>query len=129
MVAGSQSGGVGGLTDGVFSIPFKPVRVWMRSTVLLLRRVGNWPALIGLYLLAAAALLLPWPFGAHPAWVYNWEGYTAWRWETYWEAPVGPVVQIWAPNGAALPSPPITRRSAETLASRRIALLAASTSS
>jgi 4-amino-4-deoxy-L-arabinose transferase-like glycosyltransferase len=70
----------------------------MRSIVLLLRRVGNWPALIGLYLLAAAALLLPWPFGAHPAWVYNWEGYTAWRWETYWEAPVGPVVEIWAPN-------------------------------
>ncbi|MBA2598866.1 MAG: glycosyltransferase family 39 protein [Chloroflexia bacterium] len=54
--------------------------------------------LVALYLLAAAALLLPWPFGAHPAWAYNWEGYTAWRWATYWEPPTGPTFDIWAPT-------------------------------
>lgn len=51
-----------------------------------------------LYLLAVIALLSPWPFGALPSWAYNWEGYTAWRWATYWEPPVGPTFEIWAPT-------------------------------
>jgi len=70
----------------------------MRSFTLLLSRAGDWPALIALYLLAAGALLMPWPFGTHPAWAYNWEGYTAWRWATYWEPPTGPTFEIWAPT-------------------------------
>src|SRR5215211_7686551 len=70
----------------------------MRSLALLLRRTGDWPALTALYLLAAAVLLMHWPFGAHPQWAYNWEGYTAWRWATYWEPPIGPTFQIWAPT-------------------------------
>jgi 4-amino-4-deoxy-L-arabinose transferase-like glycosyltransferase len=70
----------------------------MRSFALLVRRTGDWPALIVLYLLAAAALLMPWPFGTHPDWAYNWEGYTAWRWATYWEPPTGPTFEIWAPT-------------------------------
>jgi 4-amino-4-deoxy-L-arabinose transferase-like glycosyltransferase len=70
----------------------------MRSLALLLRRTGDWPALTALYLLAASTLLMPWPFGAHPDWAYNWEGYTAWHWATYWEPPTGPVVEIWAPT-------------------------------
>jgi 4-amino-4-deoxy-L-arabinose transferase-like glycosyltransferase len=41
---------------------------------------------------------MPWPFGTHPDWAYNWEGYTAWRWATYWEPPTGPTVEIWAPT-------------------------------
>jgi hypothetical protein len=53
---------------------------------------------LALYLVAAAALLSPWPFASLPAWAYNWEGYTAWRWSTYWERPVGPTSDIWAPN-------------------------------
>ena len=70
----------------------------MRSLALLLPRTGDWPALTALYLLAAGALLMPWPFGAHPDWAYNWEGYTAWRWATYWEPPTGPTFEIWAPT-------------------------------
>jgi len=70
----------------------------MRSFALLLRRAGDWPALTALYLLAAGALLMPWPFGTHPDWAYNWEGYTAWRWTTYWEPPTGPTFEIWAPT-------------------------------
>jgi 4-amino-4-deoxy-L-arabinose transferase-like glycosyltransferase len=70
----------------------------MRSLTLFLRRTGDRPALTALYLLAVSALLMPWPFGAHPDWAYNWEGYTAWRWATYWEPPTGPVVEIWAPT-------------------------------
>ena len=91
MVAGSQPGNarVGG-DSGVFPLPSPAARTWMRSLALLLRRTGDWPALTALYLLAAGALLMPWPFGAHPDWAYNWEGYTAWRWATYWEPPTGP---------------------------------------
>ena len=70
----------------------------MRLLTLLLRRTGDWPALTALYLLAAGALLMPWPFGTHPDWAYNWEGYTAWRWATYWEPPTGPTFEIWAPT-------------------------------
>ena len=40
-----------------------------------------------LYALALVLLVLPVPFGHHPAWAYNWEGYTAWRWLTFWGAP------------------------------------------
>ena len=57
-----------------------------------------WRGTIALYLVAAAVLLLPWPFGAHPDWAYNWEGYTAWHWATYWEAPGGPSPAILAPT-------------------------------
>jgi 4-amino-4-deoxy-L-arabinose transferase-like glycosyltransferase len=57
-----------------------------------------WPALGGLYLFSALTLLLPWPFGAHPAWAYNWEDYAAWRWETFWERPAGPLLAILAPS-------------------------------
>jgi hypothetical protein len=70
----------------------------MRSLALPMPRTGDWPALTTLFLLAALALLMPWPFGAHPDWAYNWEGYTASRWETYWEPPTGPAVEIWAPT-------------------------------
>jgi hypothetical protein len=40
-----------------------------------------------LYALALVLLVLPAPFGQHPVWAYNWEGYTAWRWLTFWGAP------------------------------------------
>jgi hypothetical protein len=40
-----------------------------------------------LYALALVLLVLPVPFGGLPAWAYNWEGYTAWRWLTFWGAP------------------------------------------
>lgn len=40
-----------------------------------------------LYALALVLLVLPVPFGQHPPWAYNWEGYTAWRWLTFWGAP------------------------------------------
>jgi 4-amino-4-deoxy-L-arabinose transferase-like glycosyltransferase len=99
VVAGSQPGNarVGGDSEG-FSLPLPAVRAWMRSLALLLQRTGDWPALTAFYLLAVGALLMPWPFGAHPDWAYNWEGYTAWRWATYWEPPIGPTFQIWAPT-------------------------------
>ena len=40
-----------------------------------------------LYALALVLLVLPAPFGQNPSWAYNWEGYTAWRWLTFWGAP------------------------------------------
>lgn len=40
-----------------------------------------------LYALAVVLLVLPVPFGQHPAFAYNWEGYTAWRWLTFWAGP------------------------------------------
>jgi hypothetical protein len=61
-------------------------------------RATDVPVVVALYLLAAATLIAPWPFGAHPDWAYNWEGYTAWRWSTYWEPPTGPTIEIWAPT-------------------------------
>ncbi len=95
MVAGSRTGNEGGFWFGAGAIrPFP--EVWPRSFGLV--RLGDWPALAALYLLAGAALLAPWPFGAHPEWAANWEGYTAWRWATYWAAPHGPTVEIWAPT-------------------------------
>jgi 4-amino-4-deoxy-L-arabinose transferase-like glycosyltransferase len=99
VVAGSQSGSEHALGDDRV-LPFSSRRVpaWFRARALQWQCAGDWPALIVLYLLAAAAMLLPWPFGTHPAWAYNWEGYTAWRWETYWEAPAGPAIEIWAPT-------------------------------
>ena len=99
MVAGSQSGNahVGG-ESGIFSLPSPAARTWLRSLVFHLREAGNWPALTALYLLAAGLLLIPGPFGSHPDWAYNWEGYTAWRWSTYWEPPTGPAFEIWAPT-------------------------------
>ena len=60
--------------------------------------MGAWPAVVGLYLLAAVALLLPGPFGAHPAWAYNWEGYTAWRWADLLGAAFRPARDILAPT-------------------------------
>jgi 4-amino-4-deoxy-L-arabinose transferase-like glycosyltransferase len=74
----------------------------MRSLTGFLRRTGDWSALTALYLLAVLALLMPWPFGAHPDWAYNWEGYTAWHWATYWEPPTGPTVEIWAMTGGLM---------------------------
>jgi 4-amino-4-deoxy-L-arabinose transferase-like glycosyltransferase len=99
VVAGSQPGNaqVGG-DSRVFPLPSLPARAWMRSIARSVGRRGDWPALTALYLLAAGLLLIPWPFGAHPDWAYNWEGYTAWRWATYWESPVGPTFEIWAPT-------------------------------
>jgi hypothetical protein len=82
----------------MFSLPSPGARAWRRAFALLLSRARDWPALIALYLLAAGALLMPWPFGTHPNWAYNWEGYTAWRWATYWEPPTGPTFEIWAPT-------------------------------
>lgn len=40
-----------------------------------------------LYALALMVLVLPMPFGQQPAWAYNWEGYTAWRWLIFWGGP------------------------------------------
>jgi 4-amino-4-deoxy-L-arabinose transferase-like glycosyltransferase len=99
VVAGSQPGNAHVDGDsGVFPLPSRDARTWMGTHAFPLRRTGDWPALTALYLLAALALLMPWPFGAHPDWAYNWEGYTASRWETYWEPPTGPTVEIWAPT-------------------------------
>ena len=99
MVAGSQPGSARVLDDGgALPLSYRAVRDWMRRLALIWRRAGDWPALIAFYLLAAATLLSPWPFSAHPDWAYNWEGYTAWRWETYWESPAGPAFEIWAPT-------------------------------
>jgi 4-amino-4-deoxy-L-arabinose transferase-like glycosyltransferase len=96
VVAGSHSGNARVDSDsGVLPLPLPAARAWLRSLALFLRRTGDWPALTALYLLAVSALLLPWPFGAHPDWSYNWEGYTAWHWASYWEPPAGPVVEIW----------------------------------
>jgi hypothetical protein len=39
-----------------------------------------------LYALALLLLVLPAPFAPNPPWAYNWEGYTAWRWLTFWGA-------------------------------------------
>jgi YD repeat-containing protein len=99
VVAGSQPGNArAGGDSGLFPLPPLSARAWTRSLAFHLRRTGDWPALTALYLLAASALLMSWPFGAHPDWAYNWEGYTAWRWATYWEPPTGPAVEIWAPT-------------------------------
>ncbi len=99
MVAGSQPGNAHiGSDSGLFPLPSRAARAWLRSLAFLWRRTGDWPTLTALYLLAVSALLMPWPFGAHPDWAYNWEGYTAWRWTTYWEPPTGPTVDIWAPT-------------------------------
>jgi len=53
---------------------------------------------LALYVLAVLAIISPTPFGSHPTWAYNWEGYAAWRWETFWNAPEGPTLQILAPT-------------------------------
>ena len=99
MVAGSHPGNARVRGDsGIFSLPSSTARAWIEPLALLLRRTGDWPALTALYLLATGLLLMPWPFGAHPDWAYNWEGYTAWRWATYWEPPTGPAFEIWAPT-------------------------------
>lgn len=63
-----------------------------------LRWAAVWQGFLALYILAALTLLLPQPFGSHPGWAYNWEGYTAWRWVTYWELPTGPTWEILAPT-------------------------------
>jgi hypothetical protein len=76
----------------------RPARARIRAAILAWQRAEVVPTLIALYALATAVLLLPWPFGAHPPWAYNWEGYTAWRWATYWEPPAGPALALWAPN-------------------------------
>jgi dolichyl-phosphate-mannose-protein mannosyltransferase len=80
MVAGSPT------RDGVSlggSVPLSsrhPLTVaWLRHRTVFISAV--------LYALALVLLVLPVPFGQHPAWAYNWEGYTAWRWLTFWGAP------------------------------------------
>jgi 4-amino-4-deoxy-L-arabinose transferase-like glycosyltransferase len=73
-------------------------RAWLRTRAIAWRRAGLWSPLIALYVFAAVCLLAPWPFGANPDWAYNWEGYTAWRWMTYWAPPDGPVLETWAPS-------------------------------
>ncbi|MCC7022500.1 MAG: glycosyltransferase family 39 protein, partial [Thermomicrobiales bacterium] len=96
MVAGSRTGHARGV--GWRSLPFPDPRAWTPAIATAGRRAGLLPALLALYLLAAAALLLPWPFGAHPAWAYNWEGYTAWRWMTAWEHSSPHLARIFAPT-------------------------------
>lgn len=63
-----------------------------------LRRTATWQVFLALYIMAALALLAPHLFGTHPDWAYNWEGYTAWRWVTFWGAPAGPTWDILAPT-------------------------------
>jgi 4-amino-4-deoxy-L-arabinose transferase-like glycosyltransferase len=79
------------------TVPSRAVaRAWGESPFL--PRVTAWVVAVALYLLAVAVLLSPWPFAALPGSAYNWEGYTAWRWTTYWEPPAGPTFEIWAPT-------------------------------
>jgi hypothetical protein len=84
VVAGSRSENARGF-GGVF--PRTAARVAPAPIAFITDRAAVLLTLAALYLLATAALLLPWPFGAHPTWAYNWEGYTAWRWQTFWERP------------------------------------------
>jgi 4-amino-4-deoxy-L-arabinose transferase-like glycosyltransferase len=95
VVAGSQPGNA--WTWGDCS-GLSAARAWTRTVAIAWQRAGDWSTLIALYVFAAVCLLAPWPFGAHPAWAYNWEGYTAWRWATYWEPPTGPALEIWVPS-------------------------------
>jgi hypothetical protein len=96
VVAGMRTGSARG-TAGTL-LPLPDASAWSRPLHLATQGSVVWPALVGLYLVASLALLAPWPFGAHPAWAYNWEDYAAWRWASYWEAPAGPNLAILAPT-------------------------------
>ena len=80
MVAGSPSR-VGIPLRGTAPLPTR-----QELTVAWVRRRTVFTSAV-LYALALMLLVLPAPFGQHPAWAYNWEGYTAWRWLTFWSAP------------------------------------------
>lgn len=85
MVAGSQireavQNSAGSIRGGAARLP-------RRSAAVVWQRVGTAPLLLALYGCALLVLLLPVPFGAPPAWVHNWEGYTAWRWSSFWQDP------------------------------------------
>lgn len=84
--------------EGRGFLPIPGVRARGQRFSFVRGRVGIWTSFAGLYLLAAALLLLPWPFGAHPPWAYNWEGYTAWRWNEHWAQPDGWAISILAPT-------------------------------
>lgn len=96
MVAGSRTGSARREAGGALPV-FAP-RVGARPAPLTLDRARGWPTFAGLYVFAVLALLLPWPFGPRPGWAYNWEGYTAWHWQTFWERPLGPSLAILAPT-------------------------------
>lgn len=96
MVAGSQireavQNSAGGILGG-------SARLSGRATAASWQRIGVAPLLLALYGIALVALLSPFPFGQLPAWAYNWEGYTAWRWSTFWEDPAQRTLAIWAPS-------------------------------
>ena len=99
MIAGSQLDMGREYEDGS---PSAVMRSWLLSVANIFGRAGIWLPLCALYLLAVIALLSPWPFSAHPPWAYNWEGYTVWRWSTYWGAPSGPTLEIWAPTNGLM---------------------------
>lgn len=92
MVAGSR------VENSSRPLPLTGTRAWRSAPALSLSRLATWPVLAALYVLAVAALLLPWPFAAHPTWAYNWEDYTAWRWTSFWEPSNGPTLAILALN-------------------------------
>jgi 4-amino-4-deoxy-L-arabinose transferase-like glycosyltransferase len=96
VVAGSRTGNARGFRGR--SLPLPDPRAWACAITRAWRGAGLLPALGALYLLAAGALLFPWPFGGHPAWAYNWEGYTAWRWMTVWERPGSSLARALAPT-------------------------------
>ena len=96
VVAGSPTGDAQGF--GTNALPRRATRVWSRPLALISKRTDSLLILLALYALALLAILAPTPFGSHPPWAYNWEGYAAWRWETFWTAPAGPTLQILAPT-------------------------------
>ncbi|MCA9878749.1 MAG: glycosyltransferase family 39 protein [Thermomicrobiales bacterium] len=89
MVAGSPPRA--GVSPGAASLAPAPTltAAWERHRTVFTAAV--------LYALGLLLLVLPEPFGQPPAWAYNWEGYTAWRWLTFWAAPEL-TLGIWAPN-------------------------------
>ena len=96
MVAGSPTKRMQGQAGRILPLSIQCHLAWSRGREL--SQVATWQGFLALYVLASLALLLPQPFGSHPGWAYNWEGYTAWRWITYWEPPTGPTWEILAPT-------------------------------
>ncbi len=100
MAVGPSRGDARGFGTGL--LPRRAVPAWPRRFARATRRTGPLPTLLALYLLAVVVILSSAPFGSHPPWAYNWEGYAAWRWESFWSAPDGPSLQILASTDALM---------------------------